>query len=63
MEQFQKSQSIRLLDVPLGILMMYMGIKGGADKFARAAMTIAGFMTVTYNLNNYLKNKGKPGLW
>jgi hypothetical protein len=62
-EEFQKTQVIRLLDVPLGMLMMYTGIKGNTDKLARTAMIVFGFMTITYNLNNYLKNEGKPGLW
>ena len=62
-EKFQKSQTIRLLDLPFGAFMIYTGVKGETDKLARAAMIVLGFATIAYNLNNYLKNEGKPGLW
>lgn len=63
MGEFQKSQAIRLLDLPLGAFMMYVGFKGKLGPIAKGIMIKAGLLTILYNLNNYLKNEGKPGLW
>lgn len=55
--EFQKSQFIRVIDFTiLGPFMIYAGIKL-PSKSLQTIMITAGFLTITYNLNNYLKNK------
>jgi cellobiose-specific phosphotransferase system component IIB len=57
MTEFQKSQSIRLIDVfLLGPFMIYAGTKL-PNKTMQTIMIISGILTITYNGNNYLKNK------
>jgi hypothetical protein len=56
-KEIKKSQIIRLVDVLfLGPFMIYAGTKL-PSKTLKITMVIAGALTVTYNLNNYLKNK------
>jgi hypothetical protein len=57
MIEFQKSQKVRLIDVLLlGPFMIYAGSKL-PSRAMQAAMIMAGILTITYNANNYLKNK------
>jgi len=57
MNEFQKSQLVRIIDVTLlGPYMVYAGTKL-PTKIMQTTMIMAGILTITYNLNNYLKNK------
>ncbi len=57
MSEISKSQSIRLIDVVLlGPFMIYAGTKL-PTRTMQTTMIVAGILTITYNLNNYLKNK------
>jgi hypothetical protein len=56
-KEYQKSQFLRVVDVlALGPFMIYAGMKL-PTKPLQTIMIIAGVLTITYNLNNYLKNK------
>lgn len=55
--ELEKTQDIRLIDVPLGLFMMVVGHRANLDPVTRIVMIAAGFLTITYNLNNYLKNE------
>lgn len=58
-KEFQKSQAVRLIDVALlGPFMIYAGTKL-PTKTMQAAMVMAGILTITYNLNNFIKNRMK----
>lgn len=52
-----KSQAVRLVDVfLLGPFMVWYAARStGAPEWARAALTLAGVLTVTYNGRNYLE--------
>jgi hypothetical protein len=55
--EFQKSQFVRMVDVfLLGPFMIYAGTKL-PTRIMQSTMILAGVLTITYNLNNYLKNK------
>jgi cellobiose-specific phosphotransferase system component IIB len=57
MNEYQKSQLIRVVDVALlGPFMIYAGTKL-PTRIMQTTMIVAGILTITYNLNNYLKNK------
>lgn len=58
--EYQKSQIIRLYDVLLiGPFLLYAAYKYRTQlsDFDKAMLSILGLATITYNLNNYLKNK------
>lgn len=56
-DEFQKSQMVRLIDITLlGPFMIYAGTKL-PTKIMKSTMILAGILTITYNLDNYLKNK------
>ena len=58
MNEFQKSQNIRLFDVwVIGPYLIYLGIKGEINKTDKAILGLFGISTIFYNLNNYLRNK------
>jgi hypothetical protein len=55
--EIQKSQMIRIIDVAiLGPFMIYAGTKL-PTRIMQTAMIAAGVLTISYNLNNYLKNR------
>jgi hypothetical protein len=57
MNEYQKSQLTRVVDVALlGPFMIYAGTKL-PTRIMQTTMIVAGILTITYNLNNYLKNK------
>ncbi len=58
-EEVQKSQVVRLLDVFLiGPAILYMASQKKLSKTERGVLTVIGGGTVLYNLYNYMKNKG-----
>jgi len=58
MEQIQKSQSVRLLDVlVLGPFMIYVGYKSKLPAPARSIMMLSGIATIIYNYSNYVENQ------
>ena len=53
-----KAQIVRLLDVPLGLLMIWAGVKlsrGGGE--LGATLAASGVGTIAYNLNNYWRQQ------
>lgn len=60
--ELEKTQDIRLIDVPLGLFMMVVGHRANLDSVTRLVMITAGFLTIAYNLNNYLKNEQRKPL-
>ena len=57
-QEYQKSQNIRLLDVFLiGPVMIYGAYKSNMHPALRATLAIFGICTIYYNGKNYLINK------
>lgn len=58
-QEFQKSQTIRLIDVfVIAPICVYAGLKGKTlPKFIQFSLIIIGVSTFYYNGKNYLKNK------
>jgi hypothetical protein len=58
-EEFQKSQAIRIIDVfVIAPICVYAGIKGNTlPKLIQYSLIIIGVATFYYNGKNYLKNK------
>jgi hypothetical protein len=58
MNEFQKSQTVRVFDVlVLGPFMVYAASRLRMGKGARAFLAFAGVATVLYNARNYLLNR------
>ena len=57
--EFEKSQDVRLVDIPLGLFLMYVGYKAALDPITRIVLILSGFFTITYNVNNYILNEQK----
>jgi cellobiose-specific phosphotransferase system component IIB len=56
-QEIQKSQFVRIIDIALlGPFMIYAG-KKLPTKIMQSTMIVAGILTITYNLNNFIKNK------
>tara|TARA_Y100000310_G_C20631844_1_gene789076 strand:- start:718 stop:936 length:219 start_codon:yes stop_codon:yes gene_type:complete len=59
-EEVQKSQNVRLWDVlAIGPALLYLATKKELTGLHKAILVVIGGGTVIYNLNNYLKNRGK----
>ena len=57
-KKVSKSQWIRLLDIPLGLFMIWFGIIAQeVPEIARWIMIISGIGTIVYNGRNYLRNR------
>jgi hypothetical protein len=58
-EEFQKSQAIRVIDVfVIAPICVYAGLKGKTlPKFIQLSLIVIGVSTFYYNGKNYLKNK------
>ena len=54
-----KTQDIRLLDVPLGLFMVWFGLRAPADRVSKLVMILAGIGTIVYNLSNYLDKEAE----
>ena len=58
-ELASKTQWIRLLDIPLGIFMIWFGKKASkVPKWSKNLMIISGILTILYNGRNFLINEG-----
>ena len=58
MDKFQKSQTIRLIDmVAIAPFLIYVSTKSNITKLDKNLLLILGILTFTYNANNYFKNK------
>ncbi len=58
--EVQKSQGIRLWDVlALGPYLIHLARKKELTRLDKGLMIAIGGATIIYNLNNYLKNRGK----
>ena len=56
----EKTQLIRLLDIPLGIFMIWFGATAvGVPQWAKIVMIISGILTAWYNGRNYLRKRKK----
>ena len=57
-KEIEKTQLIRLLDIPLGIFMIWFGITAtGVPQWAKFTMIVAGILTALYNGRNYLRKR------
>lgn len=57
-QEFQKSQLVRLADIfAFAPLLIFLGTLKVIPSWARALLIILGFLTLVYNLNNYIKNR------
>jgi len=62
MIEFQKSQSVRLLDVYfIGPYLVWIAIKGKVSRIDKVVLGGLGALTILYNLKNYVRNKNKGG--
>lgn len=57
MNEIQKSQNIRLVDVfLLGPFMIWFGTKSKLPEWSKFVMIISGIYTIFYNANNFIEN-------
>jgi len=58
---FQKSQFVRILDFTLiGPLLIHIATKNKLTKFDKSFLVLIGIATIFYNLNNFALNKKFP---